>query len=139
MANAVKAYKENAPGLSAAYQEMLDGCILNPAQYYWYCAWKILLKDNQEQIGDACFKGFNNGSPEIGYGINDAYWGRGYATEAVAALCEWAFTMPGVVAVEAEAEADNERSKRVLSKLGFAHTGKAGKEGPRHIKEKQIV
>ena len=133
MTDLINRYKECVPALSVAYQEMLDSCVAYPEQYAWYCTWKILLTDNQEQVGNACFKGFNNGSPEIGYGINDEYCGMGYATEAVTALCEWALSMPKVVSVEAETESNNESSKRVLLKTGFVPTGETGDEGPRYI------
>ena len=91
------------------------------------------MKANHEQVGEACFKGFNGGLPEIGYGIDDAYRGLGYATEAVTAMCKWALSVPGVVSVEAETEMDNEKSKRVLAKAGFVPTGKTVEEGPTFI------
>lgn len=125
------------PEMAQAYGEMLSGCRGEPKFYDWYAALKICLKNSGEMIGDACFKGFpESGRPEIGYGIDEKFQGRGYATEAVKALCAWAFTQPGVKGVEAETDPENEKSKRVLFKCGFLPTGEVGKEGPRFALEK---
>ena len=135
----INKYSVAAPELSSAYREMLNNCIQFPEQYVWYAAWKICLADSGKEVGYAGFKGFNGGCPEIGYGINDEYEGVGFATDAVKALCNWAFQMPEVVAVEAETESDNVKSIRVLKKTGFVQTGVMGEEGPRYILNKQSL
>lgn len=128
--------RQSDPEMSAAYGEMLEGMQTHPAQALWYAAWKIALADGRE-IGDACFKGLPaHGRPEIGYGIDPAYWGQDYATEAVGALCRWAMEQNGVSGVEAETEPENLASQRVLEKNGFRPTGQMGEEGPRFIWEK---
>ena len=66
-----------------------------------------------------------------GYGISEAYQNNGYATEAVKAVLEWAFSHPEVIAIEAETESENAASIRVLEKCGFALNGIIGEEGPR--------
>ena len=117
--------------MKKAYTEMLQGCLQNPAQWDWYAMWPIEQKDGTP-VGDLCFKGLEtNGVPEIGYGIAEAYQGRGYATEAVKAALGWAFRQPGVTAVEAETEPGNLASQRVLAKCGFVPNGETGEEGPR--------
>ena len=117
--------------LKKAYAEMLAGCQQHPAQWDWYAMWMIERPDGTH-VGDLCFKGpAADGAAEIGYGILDAFQGQGYATEAVRAALDWAFQDPAVSAVEAEAEADNKASQRVLEKCGFLPTGKIGEEGPR--------
>jgi len=122
--------------LKVAYTEMLDGCLSHPDEWNWYAMWMIELKDGTH-IGDLCFKGLNeDGSTEIGYGIEDAYQGEGYATEAVAAFVNWAFCQPGINCVTAEAEESNLASIRVLEKVGFLPTGKRGEEGPLFVRKK---
>lgn len=117
--------------LKKAYAEMLDGCIRNPDQWVWYAMWMIEQKDGTH-IGDLCFKGLqDDGVAEIGYGILDEYQGQGYATEAVQAACRWAFQHAEVKALEAEADAGNIASLRVLEKCGFRANGSIGEEGPR--------
>ena len=118
--------------LKAAYTEMLNGCLANPAQWEWYAIWMIKLK-NGTHIGELCFKGLSSdGIAEIGYGINDEYQGQGYASEAVKAVSEWAFQQPDVTALEAETDDENIASKRVLEKCGFVPNGIIGEEGPRY-------
>ena len=117
--------------LKSAYTEMLNGCLANPDQWDWYAIWMIELKDGTH-IGKLCFKGLSaDGIAEIGYGISEEYQNKGYATEAVKVVLEWAFSRPEVTAVEAETDPDNTASKRVLEKCGFALNGVIGEEGPR--------
>ena len=61
--------------------------------------------------------------PEIGYWIGRPYWGQGYATEAAAAIRDWAAKAFGVRALVAGHFADNPASGRVLVKCGFLYTG----------------
>ena len=123
--------------LKAVYSEMLDGSLHNPDQWEWYAIWIIELS-NGTHIGDLCFKGLDsNGVAEIGYGILEEYQGQGYATEAVEAALRWAFQNPNVTAIEAETDADNAASKRVLEKCGFLANGIIGKEGPRYTLKRE--
>jgi len=119
--------------MQAAYSEMLTGAKEHPEVRPWYIAWKICLKKEPDKmVGDLCFKGpQEKGRVEVGYGILPEYEGQGYATEAVKAVCEWAFSEKDVYYVEAETDPDNSASQRVLEKNGFAVTGKTGEEGPR--------
>ena len=122
--------------LRKAYSEMLEGCLRHPDQWDWYAIWLIEQKDGT-RIGDLCFKGLGeNGVAEIGYGILEEYRGRGYAAEAVEAACRWAFRHPEVSALEAETDAGNTASQRVLEKCGFLPNGTLGEEGPRFTRNR---
>ena len=64
----------------------------------------------------------------VGYEFAPAFWGRGYAVEAVAAVvCDLFVRLeePGVVAFS---RPDNERSIRLLRKIGFRRLGKQVKD-----------
>ena len=123
----------NNPELKKAYTEMLEGCLEHPEQWDWYAMW-IIENEDGIRVGDLCFKGYEEGkNPEIGYGIDDEFQGKGYATEAVKLALEWAFSHPGVAAVEAETDPDNIASQKVLAKCGFKATWMIGEEGPRFI------
>ncbi|MFF4698594.1 GNAT family N-acetyltransferase [Streptomyces chattanoogensis] len=63
----------------------------------------------------------DEGRLEVGYGIVPSRRGRGYATEAAAAMVEFAFTAPGVHTVFADVELTNPASGRVLEKAGLEH------------------
>jgi RimJ/RimL family protein N-acetyltransferase len=58
-------------------------------------------------------------SAEIGYWLGEAYWGRGVMTEAVRAVCEWAFTNFDLCRIYAGVLEWNPNSARVLEKAGF--------------------
>jgi RimJ/RimL family protein N-acetyltransferase len=64
------------------------------------------------------------GEVEIGYGVSDSYQGRGVASEAVRALCE--FAQGRQVVVLAETDRDNVASRRVLEKCGFRSGDRSG-------------
>ena len=123
--------------LKKAYSEMLDACRLYPDQWEWYAMWMIEQKDGT-RVGDLCFKGLReNGVAEIGYGILEEYQGRGYATEAVEAACQWAFQNAEVKSLEAETDPGNTASQKVLEKSGFHLNGTTGEEGPRFTLSRQ--
>jgi len=59
------------------------------------------------------------GRLEIGYWVRSSETGKGYGTEAAAALMERAFREHGVVAVEIRCVPRNERSAAIPRRLGF--------------------
>ena len=121
--------------LKKAYREMLDGYLGHPEQGEWYAIWLVVRHDGV-RVGNLSFKGLDeDGSVEIGYGINAEYQGRGYATEAVKAVVDWSMNQTGVLRVEAETEPYNKASQRVLAKCGFVPNGIIGEEGPRYVKK----
>ncbi len=61
--------------------------------------------------------------PELGCWLGVPYWGRGFATEAVRALIDHAFTDLEPEALQAGARVTNPASRRVLEKCGFQWTG----------------
>ena len=63
-----------------------------------------------------------SGAVEMGYWIARPFWGRGFATEACAALIDIARAL-GLRQLEASHFIDNPASARVLDKLGFESTG----------------
>lgn len=62
-------------------------------------------------------------SASLGYCLEEAAWGRGYATEAARAVLGWAFEALDLNRVQAETDTRNLASARVLEKLGFVHEG----------------
>lgn len=119
--------RENDPELKQAYREMLDGVLKHPQERLWYTCWTIALPDGTA-VGDLCFKGPPDAhkTVEIGYGVMSAYENRGYATEAVALVCEWAFGTGLVNYVSAQTDPSNTASRRVLEKNGFVPADESG-------------
>jgi RimJ/RimL family protein N-acetyltransferase len=62
-------------------------------------------------------------TPEVGYWLGAKHWGKGYATEAVRAVIDYAFTDLDCDALQAAARVTNPASRRVLEKCGFQWTG----------------
>jgi RimJ/RimL family protein N-acetyltransferase len=72
-------------------------------------------------VGEIGFVGPpQDGAVTIGYGIVPGERRRGYATEAIRGLSEWALRQPGVGEVRAQTLPDNEPSVRALLRAGFA-------------------
>jgi RimJ/RimL family protein N-acetyltransferase len=60
--------------------------------------------------------------PEVGYWLGARYWGKGYATEALRALIDFAFEHLGYELLQGSARVTNPASRRVLEKCGFQWT-----------------
>lgn len=65
----------------------------------------------------------NRMQAEVGYTLATAHQGRGYATEAVRRVLAHLFDERGLHRVAAECDARNERSARLLTRLGFRQEG----------------
>jgi RimJ/RimL family protein N-acetyltransferase len=59
----------------------------------------------------------------LGYVLSRSVWGRGYMTEAVAAVVSWAFSLPEIYRVWALCDVENVASARVLEKAGMTREG----------------
>jgi RimJ/RimL family protein N-acetyltransferase len=57
----------------------------------------------------------------LGYALSPEAWGRGYASEAVRAMADTAFTLTCCVEINVEVRVENPASRRVLEKNGFVH------------------
>jgi RimJ/RimL family protein N-acetyltransferase len=108
---------ENAVRMKIEKMHMVPGS-LHP----WFTYW--LIRIDCENIG-AGFLGFKGnpdekGEVEIGYGINSIYQNRGYMSEAVRAMIQWAFTHSECEVINAtNVKQDNYSSHKVLVKTGF--------------------
>jgi [ribosomal protein S5]-alanine N-acetyltransferase len=74
------------------------------------------------------FKGppVNGGRVEIGYGTMPPMQGKGYMTEAVKGILQWAAAREDISVVLAETSAVNTPSIRVVEKNGFEKMKKQG-------------
>src|SRR6188474_2371645 len=70
-----------------------------------------------------CGFDMRDGAAETGYWLGTRHWGKGYATEAVRALIDHAFTDLGHQALHSSVRVTNPDSRRVLEKCGFQWTG----------------
>lgn len=87
--------------------------------YMWHSFWLIINSDNIV-VGSADFKDLpdSRNEVEIGYGLGEKHCGKGYMTETVKLMCEWALKQ-GVAHITAETETENFKSQNVLTRCGF--------------------
>jgi RimJ/RimL family protein N-acetyltransferase len=78
-------------------------------------------------IGCADIDEIGNGRGELGYWLDEPYWGRGLASEAAEALLGFAFDALRLGHLWSGHAADNPASGRVLEKLGFRFVGETKK------------
>ena len=78
---------------------------------------------NGTVIGACGIAQLDGRNPEIGYWLGVRHWGKGYATEAVRAVIDHAFSHLGYDALQSAARVTNPASRRVLEKCGFQWTG----------------
>lgn len=77
-------------------------------------------------IGDVAVGIHDSGrQATIGYSISTGEQGKGYATEAVAAVIDLLFGEAGIHRIAASIDPQNVASRRVLDKLGFRFEGRS--------------
>jgi ribosomal-protein-alanine N-acetyltransferase len=62
-------------------------------------------------------------SAHLGYWLDEAVAGRGFASLAVALVCDHAFGAVGLHRLQADIRPENERSRRLVERLGFRQEG----------------
>ncbi|TCC86458.1 N-acetyltransferase [Pedobacter frigiditerrae] len=90
--------------------------------------WTIILKAESRMVGDICFVGepAEDGEIEIGYGTYEDFRGKGYMTEAVACIIEWAKRQDNVKSIFAQTAKDNPASWHILESNHFEKVDEDG-------------
>ncbi|MDD4844660.1 MAG: GNAT family protein [Anaerotignum sp.] len=87
----------------------------------------ISLKQSGKLIGTLGlmpdFTRINGNARMLGYAIGKDAWGKGFMTEAVAALLSYGFLEKGYGLISVSHYLDNFRSQRVIEKCGFQFEG----------------
>jgi RimJ/RimL family protein N-acetyltransferase len=83
----------------------------------------FLIRLRDDTVIGACGIVLKEQTPELGYWLGVPYWGKGYATEALHAVIDYAFTDLRPESLQAGARVTNPASRRVLEKCGFQWTG----------------
>lgn len=83
--------------------------------------WAICDKEKDKVIGVIRFEKINpkQESAELGYFLNQQYWGKGLMTEAVRTLMDLSFSAIGMKRIFLIAHLENQASIRVAEKSGF--------------------
>jgi RimJ/RimL family protein N-acetyltransferase len=72
---------------------------------------RIGIKDSVHRQGD------------LGWSLNPDFWGKGYASEAAAAVIAFGFERLGLQRIYATADVENTASQRVMARLGMRKEG----------------
>jgi ribosomal-protein-alanine N-acetyltransferase len=83
--------------------------------------WAIIENDSNSFAG---YFGFFRLIPEhcraeIGYALKPEYWGKGYMYETINRMVRFGFNEMKLHSIEANVNPENEKSKKVLEKIGF--------------------
>ncbi|MBI3660040.1 GNAT family N-acetyltransferase [Candidatus Acetothermia bacterium] len=119
-----------APPSSVAAKEFFLRQLEDAPNQTGWSVWYWVRRDGRVLIGNGGFKDkpSHDGTVEIGYSVLEQFQKKGYATEAVRALIQWAFSHPQVARVIAETYPDDTPSIRVLEKSDFKYLGKGSEE-----------
>jgi ribosomal-protein-alanine N-acetyltransferase len=85
--------------------------------------WLLFRRDDRTLVG-AIGVTPNGHSASVGYVIARPFWGQGYATEALVAMCDAALAEPRIFRVWAWCDVANRASARVLEKAGMRREGR---------------
>ena len=87
--------------------------------------WAVTSRFDSRMIGTCGFTDFNfsANSAEVGYVLNPAFWNMGIATEALMAVLDFGFRVLRLHRIEAKYIIGNDRSRRVMEKVGMRFEG----------------
>jgi len=96
---------------SSAYQKS-EELILNPPKLFW------ILKDKTDRFVGIIELDSYHGTDdiEISYQLNPDYWGRGYASEALAKITVYSFEELSLKKIVAETQSKNKKSIQLLER-----------------------
>ena len=95
-----------------------------------YRRWTVWLREEDRRIGRCgLFRITTEAAPddlrgqhEIGWTFAEAFWGKGYASEAARAVLEFGFASLGLPVIYAQTSDSNRGSTRLMERLGFVRT-----------------
>jgi len=111
-----------SPELKVALEQTILPSVADASKDYLYSTlWTAISKTDNKMVGELCMMGEPNeeGEIEIGYGTHEEFQGRGFMTEMVAGIIEWARSQEKICSILANTEKSNISSFRVLQKNQF--------------------
>jgi RimJ/RimL family protein N-acetyltransferase len=78
----------------------------------------LMIFDTRGWTPSTWAKAGSHAQPELGWALIRAHWGHGYATEAAAAIRDWAYEFRTIDRLVSLISPDNIRSQRVAERLG---------------------
>ena len=125
-------FKKTGRNISKDVKEMVESFTLpkikesSATDFIFYTFWIVVEKSSRVIVAELGFKGPPNGegAVEIGYGTMPGYEGKGYMTEAVAGMIEWAKERKDLNMIMASIDENNIASIRIVQKNNFKPLGK---------------
>lgn len=118
-----------SPELKEALEETILPNVADTGKNHLFSTlWTLILKAENKMIGDICFVGEPDeaGEIEIGYGTYEDFRGKGYMTEAVGCIIEWAKKQDNVKSIFAQTAKNNSASWSILVKNNFEKVAEDG-------------
>lgn len=112
--------------LKEAFEQTILPNVADKSKNYLYSTlWTAISKIDNKMVGDLCIVGEPNadGEIEIGYGTYDEFQNKGFMTEIVSGMIEWAKTQSEIKAIVASTDKTNTASFNVLEKNSFIKIG----------------
>lgn len=113
----------------------------DPSTNKWFVRF-IVLAESHEVIGSTSFHGVpdENGMMEIGIGVEEAFRGHGYASEALLGMWRWVCGQEGVRTLRYTVSPTNAPSVKIIENFEFHHQGQQMDEidGPEDIYEMSV-
>jgi [ribosomal protein S5]-alanine N-acetyltransferase len=82
----------------------------------------LMIFDSRDWTPSTLGQAGSHAQPELGWALIRAHWGHGYATEAAAAIRDWAHACRGIDRLVSLITPDNVRSQHVAERLGAMPT-----------------
>lgn len=110
---------------AAAFIEQIETAVAGGESVLW----AICPKGEEKLIGTICLWNLNpeNQVAELGYTLHPDHWGKGFASEAAAAVIDFGFVKMGAIYIEAGCMTGNDASINLLKKQGFVKIGNEDK------------
>jgi RimJ/RimL family protein N-acetyltransferase len=122
--------KKTSRKISEDLKEALEQTIIpnvgdKSKDYLYSTIWTAILKTENRMVGDLCIYGEPNaeGEIEIGYGSYEEFQNKGFMTEIVKGIIDWANIQIKVKSIIASTNKTNTASSRVLEKNNFSKIG----------------
>lgn len=128
--NLLSSSRTISPELKEALEQTIVPNVADATKNYLYSTlWTVISKAENKMVGDLCFIGEPNaeGEIEIGYGTYEEFQNKGFMTEAVGGMIQWAEKQPGVKSIIASTVKSNFPSYSVLLKNNFIKIGETDK------------
>src|SRR6185369_3872527 len=81
--------------------------------------WLLFLRETGDLVGSISVE-LQEHRVEIGYVFGRAHWNKGYATEALGCVVDWALAREDIFRAWAACDVDNPASARVMEKVGMS-------------------